>query len=528
MLMVVVQATFAGVNVFYKLAANDGMSLRVLVAYRFLFAFAFSVPVAIIVERGRRPELTWKLAGQEFLLGLLQCSANQNLYLESLVLTSATFASAMTNLVPAITFVLAIYFGLEKLGWGTMAGKAKVAGTLMFIGGAMLLTFYKGVEINLWSTDLDLLHSHSHNNSRLGSGNLKLGAFLSVCYCFSSAVGSILQATMIQDYKCPCWTTAMAVTMGAIQSVGFAVCMERDWEQWKLGWNIRLLSASYSGIVASGVMMLLTAWCVKETDPLFVSVFNPLMLVLVAIAGSLLFDEKLHLGSVLGAGVIVLGIFTVLWGKAESGRGHIYASSIVGSPPTMIATAAYRYLQRHKLLSPPPGCRHSRVAIELSLLDEFGSCELSSARQEAWHGLREWLHVVKKVNGLQASFLLEKMNRVEKVNGHGLKRSPSLPEKRYGVQNPYVESLALTSAKFTAAMTKLIPVITFMLVVFMGVGEAGIGYNDRQSKASGHINWDRSGDVSHFNDLGGLNVRIRDLTNLISELNPDRPEFGSV
>ncbi|XP_052204124.1 WAT1-related protein At1g25270-like [Diospyros lotus] len=328
--MVVVLASFAGLNVFYKLATNDGMSLRVLVAYRFLFASAFSVPVAIIVERRRRPELTWKLAGQAFVLGLLQCSANQNLYLESLVLTSATFVSAMTNLVPAITFVLAVSFRFEELGWGTMAGKAKVAGTLMCIGGAMLFTFYKGVEINLWSTDLDLLHSHSHNNSRLGSGNLQLGAFLSICCCFFSAGGYILQAKMIkdlaeakriQDYKCPCWMTAMAVTMGAIQSVGFAVCMERDWQQWKLGWNIRLLSASYSGIVASGVMLTFIAWCVQMRGPLFVSVFNPLMLVLVAIAGSLLLDEKLHLGSVLGAGVIVLGLFTVLWGKkAESRR----------------------------------------------------------------------------------------------------------------------------------------------------------------------------------------------------------------
>lgn len=34
----------------------------------------------------------------------------QNLYAESLALTSATFAAAMTNLIPAITFVLAILF----------------------------------------------------------------------------------------------------------------------------------------------------------------------------------------------------------------------------------------------------------------------------------------------------------------------------------------------------------------------------------------------------------------------------------
>ncbi|OMO92041.1 mtn21-like protein, partial [Corchorus olitorius] len=50
MLMVVVQIVFAGVNVLYKLAANDGMNLRVIVAYRFIFATAVMVPLALILE----------------------------------------------------------------------------------------------------------------------------------------------------------------------------------------------------------------------------------------------------------------------------------------------------------------------------------------------------------------------------------------------------------------------------------------------------------------------------------------------
>ncbi|CAL5377793.1 unnamed protein product [Camellia sinensis] len=66
------------------------------------------------------------------------------------------------------------------------------------------------------------------------------------------------------------------------------------------------------GIVACGVTFTLMAWCVQIKGPLFVSIFSPLLLVLVAIAGSLLLDEKLHLGSILGAGVIVCGLYIVL------------------------------------------------------------------------------------------------------------------------------------------------------------------------------------------------------------------------
>ncbi|KAJ9552233.1 hypothetical protein OSB04_016278 [Centaurea solstitialis] len=110
LLMVAVQTTFAGVNVFYKLAANDGMSLPVLVAYRFTFATAFIVPLALFVERKKRPKLTWMVLLQGFCCGLFGGALSQNFYIKAISLTSATFVASITNLIPAITFVLAVCF----------------------------------------------------------------------------------------------------------------------------------------------------------------------------------------------------------------------------------------------------------------------------------------------------------------------------------------------------------------------------------------------------------------------------------
>ncbi|KAM1366243.1 hypothetical protein FF1_044331 [Malus domestica] len=293
LLMVVVQFAFAGVNVLYKLAANDGMNLRILVAYRFIFATAFILPIALFIERKSRPKLTWMVLLQGFLSGLFGGSLSQNLYIESLALTSATFASAIVQLTPAITFILAITFRLENLSLRSPAGKAKMLGTLMGIGGAMLLTFYKGVEFNIWSTHVDLLHSHLASSPHTDSGNRLLGCLLALGSCFCYATWLIIQA------------------------VGFALCKEREWSQWKLGWNIRLLTAAYSGTMATGLSVTFIALCIRMRGPLFVSVFNPLMLVLVAIVGSLVLDEKLHLGSVLGAVLIVIGLYAVLWGKGK-------------------------------------------------------------------------------------------------------------------------------------------------------------------------------------------------------------------
>lgn len=111
------------------------------------------------------------------------------------------------------------------------------------------------------------------------------------------------------------------------------------------------------GIFGSGMSVTLIAWCARKRGALFTAVFMPLMLVLVAIAGSLFLNEKLHLGryirshvnlstqwaqrigpipyfpgptpiisfheyvnwicSILGAGLIVCGLYVVLWGKGK-------------------------------------------------------------------------------------------------------------------------------------------------------------------------------------------------------------------
>ncbi|TYI98332.1 hypothetical protein E1A91_D01G206700v1 [Gossypium mustelinum] len=317
MLMVVIQLIFAGVNVLYKLAANDGMSLRIIVAYRFLFATAVMVPLALLVDR-ERPKLTWTILLQAFLCALLGGTLSQNLYIESMALTSATFVSAMANLTPAITFIMAIIMGLEKLGFRTMAGRAKVLGTVIGIGGAMLLTFYKGLQINMGSTHFHLLLSHGPISSNAPSTNHHLlGALLALTSCISYSLWLNIQAKMSENYPCYYSSTALICIIGTIQAVVFALCMEKDMNQWKLGWNIRLLTVAYSGILASGLVFSVVSWCVRMKGPLYVSVFSPLMVVLVALAGSLFLEEKLYLGSIIGAVLIVMGLYVVLWGKAK-------------------------------------------------------------------------------------------------------------------------------------------------------------------------------------------------------------------
>ncbi|RVW24778.1 WAT1-related protein [Vitis vinifera] len=288
--MVVVQVSLGGINIMYKLAKNDGMCMKVLIAYRYIFTAAFMVPLALIFDRG---------------------SLGQNLYAESLTLTSATFAAAMTNIIPAMAFVLAIVLRMERLAIGTVAGKAKVLGTLLSISGALVLTFYKGVELNLWSTNINLLH-HGAATSQQSSNDQVLGSILAVVACMCFAVWLIIQAKISMVY--PSYSgTALTCVSAAIQSVVYAMCAEKKWSAWKLGWDIRLLTVVYTGVWATGLMVAIMSWAARLRGPLFVSSFYPLMLVTVAILGSLLLDEQLYLEVVL----IVVGLYGVLWGKGK-------------------------------------------------------------------------------------------------------------------------------------------------------------------------------------------------------------------
>ncbi|KAL5214848.1 hypothetical protein ABZP36_004000 [Zizania latifolia] len=324
--MVLVQVVFAGVNIFYKLAVVcDGMDMRVLVAYRYLFASAVLAPLAYFVERKSRTKLTWRVVMLSFVCGLSGGSLAQNLYISGMKLTSATFATAMTNLIPAITFLLAVLFRYESVAVRTAAGQAKVAGTLLGVGGAMLLTFYKGAELTLWPTHLDLVASLTRHAAAAGhpgaaggeAGDRVTGSMLVIGSCFFYALWLIMQAKLSREYPFHYTSTALMCVMSGAQSAAFALCFDRDAAQWRLGLDIRLMSALYSGVLASGVMLVVLSWCVKRRGPLFASVFNPLMLVVVAVLGSLLLAEKLHLGSVLGAVLIVIGLYAVLWGKGR-------------------------------------------------------------------------------------------------------------------------------------------------------------------------------------------------------------------
>ncbi|CAN4114178.1 unnamed protein product [Withania somnifera] len=319
--MTLAAVLLGGNIVLSKVAADDGMTMRVMVAYRWIFATAFLGPIAIVVEWNRQPKLTWTVIVQAFLSGLLGGSLFSILFYTSVIMTSATFATAIYNLIPAMTFVIAVLFRFENLSIDKVSGKAKVMGTTICVGGAMVLTLYKGVEVHMWPIKINLLHhaneAAAHKKLVGESGTFALGIVLAVTSCICYSLWIVLLAKVSKNYPCHYTSTALMSVMGSIQSVLFALCFDRQVSQWRLGWDRRLFVVLYLGTLGSGIVVILMTWCSQQRGPLFVSVFNPLILVFVALASSLLLDETLYLGSILGGFLIIMGLYVVLWGKGK-------------------------------------------------------------------------------------------------------------------------------------------------------------------------------------------------------------------
>ncbi|CAN6354823.1 unnamed protein product [Urochloa humidicola] len=139
--MISLQFGYAGMNVLTKVSLNQGMSHYVLVVYRHAFATISIAPFALILERKVRPKMTWSIFWQIFVLAMLGPVIDQNFYYAGLKFTGPTFACAMSNILPAMTFVMAVIFRMEKLDMKKVRCQAKVAGTAVTVAGAICDSF---------------------------------------------------------------------------------------------------------------------------------------------------------------------------------------------------------------------------------------------------------------------------------------------------------------------------------------------------------------------------------------------------
>ncbi|KAL7119910.1 hypothetical protein ACP275_02G090600 [Erythranthe tilingii] len=314
--MVIVQLGYAGMNIISKVAMDSGMNPFVHVAYRQVFATIAIAPFAYFMERKTRPKMTASIFFQIFLCSIFGVTVNQITYFVGLKNSTPTIACALTNINPAVTFIMAVPFGLEKVGVKSKAGQAKVMGTIICVGGALLLSFYHGSIVDIGKSSIQWKYAEeTGTKSSINHVNLILGPILLIVSAISWAIWLIIQTRVSQKYGAPYSSSALMCLMATFQCVVVAFFFDHNLSAWSLTSNIRIISSVYSGIVCSALAFCLMSWCIERKGPLYVSVFSPLLLVIVAILSWALLEEKLYVGTVAGSVLIVLGLYGVLWGK---------------------------------------------------------------------------------------------------------------------------------------------------------------------------------------------------------------------
>ncbi|CAI0426790.1 unnamed protein product [Linum tenue] len=322
------QIGLAGMDILSKAALNQGMSNYVLVVYRHAVATLVIAPFALIFDRKVRPKMTWSIMIKIMVLGLLEPVIDQNLYFLGMKYTTATFAAAIINILPAITFVMACIVGLEKVRLKSVHSQAKVTGTTATVAGAMVMTLIKGPVVELLWTKGRTFHAGQGTAGVDLHSSIK-GALLITVGAFSWAGFVILQAITLQTYPAELSLTALICLMGTVEGAIVALVMERGNPQvWALNWDTKLLAAVYSGVVCSGLAYYIQGLVMRVRGPVFVTAFSPLCMVVVAIISSIIFAEQMFLGRVVGAAIIVAGLYLVVWGKSKD-----YDDQITPSKP---------------------------------------------------------------------------------------------------------------------------------------------------------------------------------------------------
>ncbi|XP_021810119.1 WAT1-related protein At4g15540-like [Prunus avium] len=318
--MVTVECTNVGLNVLFKAATSRGLSYYVFIVYSNAIATLVLLLLFFIFRRTGLPSFNLSLLSKVFLLGLIGFLADICGY-KGLSYSSPTLSSAMSNLTPAFTFILAVFFRMEKLALRSCSTQAKIMGTLVSISGALVVVLYKGATIlstpsTVLSTPSTVL---SPPSAVLGISE-KIwvigGLLLAVQYLLSST-WYILQTHVMKTYPAEIVLVFLFNLCGTIISAPVCLIAEANLSAWRLRPGIALVAIICSGCLGSSFSSLVHTWGLHLKGPVFISIFKPLSIAIAAAFSVIFLGDALSLGSVVGAIILSMGFYAVIWGKAK-------------------------------------------------------------------------------------------------------------------------------------------------------------------------------------------------------------------
>ncbi|ONI14294.1 hypothetical protein PRUPE_4G273500 [Prunus persica] len=305
-----------GNSIFTKRGLKEGMSFSVFLFYKNTLA-SIVLLVATLITRTPWPKMTRWLVIRIIALSVLEPVLSQIAIFSGLKFTPASFSSCLIATGPALTLVASWILQLEHIAISERRSQAKLLGMVMVITGGLVVGLYNGPTI----TVLQPSHISGQNvvSHRLTENWIRGPLLVSFSVLFSVLYNILMEMTTKKTDASPLFLTASICTLGALMNLIVAVAMESgSGFVWIVGLNTKLVCYLYSGIVVSGFTSFLQSMLLRERGAVFLTSFSPLSTIFVMMVGAIVLKEVIHVGSILGALIIVTGLFILQWGKLKA------------------------------------------------------------------------------------------------------------------------------------------------------------------------------------------------------------------
>ncbi|XP_027074312.1 WAT1-related protein At5g40230-like isoform X1 [Coffea arabica] len=325
--MITVECINVGLSTIFKAATLKGLNFHVFMLYTYGIAAILLLPFCFFFHRkSDLPPLSFGILARFFSLGILGF-VSQYLGYVGIEYSTPTLASAMTNLTPASTFVLAVLLRMEKLEMKSLSTQVKIIGTLVTIAGALLVVLYQGPVLIRSPTASASVSEQQPAIAMITAGAeqsdwVKGGALLAAQYVMVS-LWYIFQAKAVARY--PAELVVVFFYNLSCMIIAAPVCLievsnSSAWNIFKP--DVRLYSVLYGGLMGSCFGVLVHTWGLHIKGPVYVALFKPLSIAIAAVMGFIFLGDDLYLGCLIGSLIISFGFYVLMWAKAQEVNGQ--------------------------------------------------------------------------------------------------------------------------------------------------------------------------------------------------------------
>eukprot|EP00257_Ricinus_communis_P022481 XP_015582216.1 WAT1-related protein At1g70260 [Ricinus communis] len=321
--MVLMEGCTIALTILAKTAMTGGLSPFVFVVYTNAIGTLILLPYSFLFHRERTEQslFTIPLFLRFFFLGLTGIALSQNLAFVGLSYSSPIVVCAMGLLIPAFSFILAIFLRMAKLDLNSSSFQFKAIGTLITITGALVVVFYKGPFVRQDSPSILKLHQKQLLVFYSTPDHWALGGFLLAGSFLCVSIWNLIQMGTVKHHPHVMKIAAFYSLAGTIQCAIFSLIVERDLDAWKLKLNLDLIliivTALFGSVIRGSLQILFT----RMRGRFYVPLFQPFRIFWATFFGVSFFANSLHYGSIIGTVICGMGYYTVMWGQArEDGK----------------------------------------------------------------------------------------------------------------------------------------------------------------------------------------------------------------